>query len=272
FAMECFENEILTREDTGGISLRFGNAEAMLKMIDMIAHREGIGDILADGSRKATQRIGRGAEEFSMQVKGVELGMHEPRLKQGLGLIYSVALNGGDHVLGPHDIAFTQESSAMESVRSLGDLDPLPADYLGVAKVSLAKDVHLRNLFSDSLAMCMFVPWTLHQHVELLRALTGWDYTEVEAMRQGERVATLGRVFNLREGLRASDDQLPQRFFSPTPRGALKDKAINPGAMNKAIRSFYTLMGWNPETGVPTEEKLAALGISWAAAEVASVA
>ncbi|HLC30652.1 MAG TPA: aldehyde ferredoxin oxidoreductase family protein, partial [Dehalococcoidia bacterium] len=116
FAMECFENEILTREDTGGISLRFGNAEAMLKMIDMIAHREGIGDILADGSRKAAQRIGRGAEEFAMQVKGVELGMHEPRLKQGLGLIYSVALNGADHVLGPHDIAFTQESSAMESV------------------------------------------------------------------------------------------------------------------------------------------------------------
>src|SRR3990172_13380089 len=114
----------------------------------------------------------------------------------------------------------------MESVRSLGDLDPLPADDLSVAKVSLAKDVHLRNLFSDSLAMCMFVPWTLHQHVELLRALTGWDYTEVEPVRQGERVATFGRAFFLGEGLMASDDQLPQRFFAPTPIRPLKHKAI----------------------------------------------
>ena len=269
FAMECFENEILTPSDTGGLDLRFGNADAMLQAIDLIARREGIGDILADGSRTAAERIGRGAEEFSMQVKGVELGMHEPRLKQGLGLLYSVALNGGDHMVGIHDTAFTQEGAGMATVRQIGAMDPLPANDLSAAKVSMAKGYHLMRLFADSMVICHFVPWTLNQHVEMLRALTGWDFTAVEALKIGERVATMSRVFNLREGLTAADDVLPKRFFSPTPRGALKDTAIDPEAMSTAIHTFYNMMGWDPETGVPTQEKLEELGIAWAGSHIA---
>ena len=206
-----------------------------------------------------------------MQVKGVEFGMHEPRLKQGLGLIYSVALNGGDHCVGLHDTGFTQEGRGMDGVRSLGSLDPLPANDLSPAKVTMAKNQHLYRLFMDSLVMCSFVPWTFHQHVEMLGALTGWDYTDVEALKLGERVATMGRAFNLREGLTAADDVLPKRFFSPTPRGALKDSAIDPEAMSTAIHTFYNMMGWDPETGVPTQEKLEELGIKWVAGELAGV-
>ena len=216
--MECFEKGILTREDTGGIELRFGNADAMLQVIELIAHRQGIGDILADGSRKAAQRIGRGAEAFAMQVKGVEFGMHDPRVKQGLGLIYAIAASGADHMSGAHDTAFTQEGRAMEGVRSLDSPDAAPANDLSTAKVDRVKSQHCVKNFGDSLVMCHFVPWTLRQQVDLLRALTGWDYTDFEALRQGERVATMARVFNLREGLTAADDQLPQRFFSPAPR------------------------------------------------------
>ena len=267
FAMECFEKGILTLEDTAGIELRFGNAEAMLELIDLIVRRHGIGDILADGSRKAAQRIGRGAAEFSMQVKGVELGMHDPRLKQGLGILYTIAAQGADHMTGMHDTLFSQEGRGMEVVRGLDSLDPLPTDDLSTAKVDRSKSQHLLRNFSDSLVTCHFVPWTLRQQVEMLRALTGWDYTDFEAMRQGERVATMARVFNLREGLMAADDQLPKRFFSPTPRGALKNTAIDPGAMDRAKRTFYVLMGWDPITGVPTQEKLEELGIAWAAAE-----
>ncbi|MEE8442480.1 MAG: aldehyde ferredoxin oxidoreductase family protein [Dehalococcoidia bacterium] len=271
FAMECFEKEILTTSDTDGLDLRFGNAEAMLKVIDLIAHREGIGDILADGSRKAAQRIGRGSEEYAMQVKGVEFGMHEPRVKQGLGLIYAVEAQGADHCAGLHDTMVTQEGRGMESVRALGNMDPLPADDLSDAKVAMQRSQHTNRMFLDSLVMCSFVPWTFNQLVELLRAMTGWDYTTVEALKLGERVATMARVFNLREGLTAADDQLPKRFFSPTPNGALKDSAIDPDEMNRAIHSFYGMMGWDPETGVPTPEKLAELGISWVAEELASV-
>ncbi|MBI4339592.1 MAG: aldehyde ferredoxin oxidoreductase family protein [Chloroflexi bacterium] len=268
FAMECFEKEILTPADTGGLDLRFGNAQAMLKVIDMIAHREGIGDILADGSRKAAQRIGRGSEEYAMQVKGVEFGMHEPRLKQGLGLIYSVGAIGGDHMSGLHDTAFMQEGRGMDTVRQLGSLDPLRPDDLSAAKVAMMKNAHTLRMFGDSLINCHFVPWTLNQQVEMLRALTGWDYTTVEAIKLGERVATMDRAFNLREGLTSADDHLPKRFFSPTPRGALKNTAINPDAMNQAIHTFYGMMGWDRETGAPTDEKLQELGVGWVSAHV----
>ncbi|MEO8653517.1 MAG: aldehyde ferredoxin oxidoreductase C-terminal domain-containing protein, partial [Ramlibacter sp.] len=266
FAMECFEKGILTLEHTGGIELRFGNAQAMLQMIDLIVRRHGIGDVLADGSRAAALRIGHGAQELAIQVKGVEFGMHDPRVKQGLGLIYALAPNGADHMAGAHDTSYTHEGRAMESVRSLDSLTPLPANDLSTAKVDRARNQHLTRNFGDSLVMCHFVPWTLRQQVDMLRALTGWDYTDFEAMRQGERVATMSRVFNLREGLTAADDHLPRRFFSPAPRGALKDKAIDPEAMARATRTFYVLMGWDPATGVPMPEKLEELGIGWAGA------
>jgi aldehyde:ferredoxin oxidoreductase len=264
FAMECFERGILTREDTGGIDLRFGNADAMLEVIELISRRQGIGDVLADGSRAAAKRIGRGAEEFAMQVKGVEFGMHDPRLKQGLGLLYAIAAHGADHMTGMHDTLFAQEGRGMEAARALGSLEPLPTNDLSTAKVDRAKNQHLARNFADSLVVCHFVPWTLRQQVDMLRALTGWDYTDFEALRQGERVATMARVFNLREGLTAADDQLPKRFFSPTPQ---KNTAIDPEAMNRARRTFYFLMGWEPTSGVPKLEKLEELGIAWVAEE-----
>jgi len=267
FAMECFEKGILTLADTDGMELRFGDAGAMLKLIELIVQRQGIGDILADGSRKAAERIGRGAAELAMHVKGVEFGMHDPRLKQGLGLLYAISAQGADHMTGMHDTLFSQEGRGMEVVRGLGSLEPLRTDDLSTTKVDRAKSQHLLRNFSDSMVTCHFVPWTLRQQVEMLRNLTGWDYTDFEAMRQGERVATMARVFNLREDLTDADDQLPKRFFSPTPRGALKDTAIDPEAMDRAKRTFYVLMGWDPITGVPTQEKLEELGIAWAATE-----
>ena len=263
FAMECFENGILTRDDTGGMDLSFGNVDAMLKLIELIAHRQGIGDVLADGSRAAARRIGRGAEEFAMQVKGIEFGMHDPRLKQGLGLLYSIAAHGADHMTGMHDTLFAQEGRGMEGARSLGSLDPLPVSDLSTAKVDRAKNQHLTRNFGDSMVLCHFAPWTLRQQVDIVRALTGWDYTDFEALRQGERVATMARVFNLREGLTAADDQLPKRFFATASSGESKGAAIDPEAMRRAKRTFYTLMGWDPVSGVPAQEKLEELGIAW---------
>lgn len=266
FAMECFERGILTTADTGGLELRFGSAPALLQAIELIARREGIGDLLADGSRAAARRIGRGAEAFAMQVKGVEFGMHEPRLKQGLGLLYSISANGADHMAGLHDTSFMNEGKGLEAMRSLDSPGPLPPAALGLAKVDRARSQHLWRNFGDSLVSCHFVPWTLRQQVDLVRALTGWDYTDYEAMRQGERVTTMARVFNLREGLSSDDDRLPERFFAPTPRGALKSTAIDPQAFAQARASFYRLMGWDGETGTPSRDKLGELGIEWAAA------
>jgi aldehyde:ferredoxin oxidoreductase len=269
FAMECFERGLISREDTGGLELRFGNADAMLQMIEAIAHRRGFGDVLAGGSRAAAQRIGGGAAELAMHVKGVEFGMHDPRVKQGLGLVYAVAPNGADHMTGAHDTAFTKEGRGMEAVRSLDSPQPLPADDLGTAKVDRARNQHLSRNFVDSLVMCAFVPWTLRQQVDLLRAQTGWDYTDFEALRLGERVANMARMFNLREGLTAADDQLPKRFFSVGGKAGPKAIAMDPDAMNRARRTFYILMGWHTDTGVPMPETLERLGIAWTATETA---
>ena len=270
FAMECFENAILTPKDTGGIDLRFGNAEAMLEVVELIARREGIGEVLAEGSRGAAEIIGGGAEELAMHVKGLELGMHEPRLKQGMGLLYSVSANGADHCAGIHDTAFAQEGPGLLHLRSLGVYDPLPVNDLSAAKVHMARMHHLWHLFIDSMCACYFVPWTISQQAEIVKAITGWDFTVMEAIQVGERVATLGRAFNLREGIASAHDHLPKRFFSPTPRGALQNTPIDRAAMDKAIQTFYAMMGWDSEMGVPTIERLEELGIGWAADEIAT--
>ncbi len=271
FAMECYENGLLNLEDTDGLDLRFGNAEAMLKVIELIATREGIGDILADGTRKAAERIGHGADEFAMHIKGLELGMHEPRLKQGLGISYAVNALGGDHMATVHDPMFSQEGPGMDKARSLGVPDPLKIDDLGPAKVNAIMRHHFWRMFGDSAILCHFVPWTFIQQVEIIRLLTGWDYSAAEALRVGERVATMSRAFNMREGLTAADDTLPKRFFSPTPRGGLQNSSIEPERFDGGVHTFYRMMGWDSETGLPSNEKLAELGIDWAEEAISSL-
>lgn len=271
FAMECFEKGIINLEDTNGLDLSFGNADSMLKVLELMASREGIGDILADGTRKAAERIGNGAEELAMHVKGLELGMHEPRLKQGLGLSYAVNAIGGDHMATVHDPLYSQEGPGMDKARSLGVPDPLKIDDLGPGKVNAIMRHHFWRMFGDSAIICHFVPWTFNQQVNIIRLVTGWDFSGTEAMLIGERVATMSRAFNMREGLTAADDTLPKRFFSPTPRGGLESTPIDPVAFDGAVHTFYRMMGWDSESGLPTNDKLVELGIDWAEEAISSL-
>ncbi len=269
FGMECFENGIITREDTGGIDLSFGNTEAMLQVIELIGKREGIGALLAEGTRKAAERLGKGAEAFAMHVKGVEVPMHEPRLKQGLGLTYSVTPYGADHMVGIHDTAYAMAGPGLDALKIWGFIDPLPLTDLGPRKVAVARIGHLWRFYLDSLVLCMFVRYNENQIMEAVRAVTGWNTSTMEGLKVGERAVTLARAFNMREGLTRADDQLPKRFFQPTTVGALKETAINPAAMDKAIDTFYGMMGWDSETGVPTAGKLEELEMEWAIEEMA---
>ena len=264
FAMECFAEGVLTLEDTGGLDLSWGNADAMLELIELIARREGIGNLLAEGSKRAAERLGRGAEDFAMQVKGLEMPMHDPRLKNGMGIVYAVSATGADHNVGPHDTVFTMENAAVNHLRGMGALGPAPAQDLSTTKVVNTKAAHIWYLFCDCALACIFVPWTIQNLVDLVRASTGWEYTVYEAMLQGERVATMARIFNLREGFTAADDQLPKRMFKGTRMGALQESGIDAGQMDAAIKQFYGLMGWDAD-GVPTQGKLEELGIEWVA-------
>jgi len=256
FAMECFENGLLTTEDTGGIDLRFGNAEAMIKTIELITKREGIGNLLAEGTAKAAQKIGKGAERFSMEVKGVGIPMHEPRLKHTLGVGYMVNPHGADHVLNLHDTMLNVEGPGLERLRPImGILEPLSLDDYGPPKVALLRVTHFDRMLRDSLVLCSMIPFDSPRLAEVTAAVTGWDTSPVEQFRVAERILTMFRLINIREGLTAEDDKLPERFFQPKS-GALADKPLDHEKMEEAKSYYYTLMGWDSKTGVPLKEKV----------------
>ncbi len=267
FAMECYENDILKSTDTGGLDLRFGNVEAMIKMVEMIGKREGLGDLLADGMSLAARKLGKGAEGFAMHVKGMPLPFHEPRGKVGVGIGYAVSPTGPDHMEFPHD-PFWATDAGISLLRPLGILEPVDVFDLGPKKVRLF--VYLQQYWDllNSLGICMFTakpfgPHTFNEIVDYVKAVTGWETSLFDLLKVGERHANMARIFNLREGLTSKDDILPERLFQPMEGGTLKGKKIDQEEFLKAIKTYYQMMGWDPESGVPKKEKLAELDLDW---------
>jgi len=261
FAMECFENGLLSVKDTDGIELRFGNEEAMLKLIELIARREGIGDLLAEGAARAARKIGKAAEEFAIQVKGLEAGMHEPRVKPGLGLGFMVNPHGADHCCNLHDPMYIGENWRVKEMEHLGMPVPFSLEDIGPRKVALFKLVQQKLILLDSLVVCQFLPYSYEQLNDVVAAVTGWDTSVTELMRIAERTLTMTRLFNLRDGFTAADDKLPSRFFQPKTDGVLADKPLDPAKLEQAKRYYYVLMGWDEGTGIPKPEKVAELDI-----------
>lgn len=264
FAMECFEQGLLTRDDTGGMPLEFGSAEAMLWVIEQIVDRKGIGNLLAEGSGRAAASIGNGAEHLAMQVKNVEIPMHEPRLSKALGLGYMVNPHGADHMTNLIDVFYAGygamgDVTIAEATRA--GHGPVPLRDIGPRKVAMFKMMQSFRMLADCLVYCQLLPYTLRQLADLTSAATGWDTSPLEQLRVAERVLTMGRLFNLREGLTDAEDRLPNRFFGPTEGGALVDTTLDPEEMENAKRLYYRMMGWG-EKGVPTGETLEELGIS----------
>ena len=261
FAMECFENGLLSTKDTNGVELRFGNDEAMLKLIELIARRQGIGDLLADGTARAAKLIGKGAQKFAIHVKGLEPGMMEPRLNPGLGLGYMVNPNGADHMLNMIDMFYVTEERLTE-LKPLGITELPPLDDIGPCKVALFRLLQFKRLLMDCLVLCCLLPYTYEQLADVTAAVTGWNTGVMEQLRVSERILTVARLFNIREGFSAADDVLPQRFFQPKTDGALVSKSLDAQKMEKAKNYYYSLMGWDTKTGVPLPEKLEELRIT----------
>ncbi len=266
FAMECFENGLITKEGTCGLELRFGNAEAMMKMVEMIGKREGLGDLLAEGTMRAAEKIGGDAMKFAMQIKGQELPMHDPRGKVGLGIGYALSPTGADHMHNIHDTDFQNP----RDVKDFGILEPVPLLDLSSAKVRLYRTVVNWRHFQNSALICMFLPYSPKQMVDLVDGATGWGTSVLELMKAGERALALMRAFNAREGFTAKDDRLPTRLHEAFTSGPLKDKPITREAMQEALQTYYAMAGWNPELGVPTTAKFQELDIGWVVDELAT--
>jgi aldehyde:ferredoxin oxidoreductase len=265
FAMECFEHGLLTKADTGGMDLSFGNAESLLKLVELIGEKRGLGKLLAEGTKRVAEHIGNGAEEFAVHVKGQEVPMHDPRLKRGEALGYAVSPTGADHVHNIHDTFLYPQLP--KSYNSLGVLEAVPVEDFGPKKVRLYKIVGEWRTLNNFLVMCLFTPWSVVQKVEIVRSVTGWNTTAFELMKVVERGNTLARIFNLREGFTEKDDWLPPRFFKPKTSGALNETSVNPEDLQKAKVLYYDMMGWT-EQGVPKQSKLEELDIAWAADKI----
>jgi aldehyde:ferredoxin oxidoreductase len=260
FAMECYEKGILTSQDTGGLELKFGSADALLKTIDLIATRSGIGDLLAEGTARMAARLGERCRNFALHVKGLEPGMHEPRIGSFLFLSFMLSPTGADHCTASPDELLAM-GPMFKPFHSFGWLTPPSPAEINPRKVAIFKDAQLQNIILDSLVVCHFPGITLEQSVELLKGVTGWDTGLPELLRIAERTVTLMRLFNLREGITGAADKLPRRFYGPTRGGPLADLKIDRKVYERAKKYYYILMGWD-NRGVPLPEKVEELGIA----------
>ena len=270
FAMECYENGIINQKDTGGVELRFGNADAMLEMVELIAKREGIGDILAEGTKRAAQKVGKGAEKFAIQVKGLEMGMHDGRVKGMVGLAYAVSPVGADHVVVEHDTDFDFNAPEVfvEQMKTLGLLQRCKTSGLDYQKIRMFCYLQFHFSFMDSLCLCVlaFAPvrtFKMSHLTDVASAVTGWELSLWEIMKLGERRVNMFRVFNGREGFTPEDDWLPERFFEPIKDGPRQGATYSRQELKEMRDLYYRLMNWDPKTGVPTEAKLIELDLSW---------
>jgi len=264
FAMECYENGLLTNEDTGGLELRFGNREAMVRCLELIARREGIGALLADGPRKAVAQLGEAAQEFSVDVKGQPFPMHECRTRHGQALGYAVSPTGADHCHNYWDEGQEKDPLGTKLLQ-LGIYQQAKRTELNPAKVWAYTATANWEWTNNMLGHCMFVPWTRDQMVALVRAITGWETNLHELLLAGERCVTMARAFNLREGLTRADDMLPPRMWEPFKTQRLNERPIDSAELDEAISLFYGMMGWDTERGVPQPAALHRLDIGWVA-------
>ena len=251
WAMECFEKGLLTPEDTGGLELRFGDGDALLAILERIARREGAGDLLAEGSRRASLELGQGSDFWAMHVKGLEMPGYEPRSLKTLALGLAVSPRGACH----------NRSSAYEADFS-SRVDRLQADD---TRGGIAMESEDFSAVLDSLIWCKFLRKAFNDFYEesahIYELVTGWPMSPKELRVAGERINNLKKLFNIREGWTSADDTLPPRVLQEVlPTGVVAGVGLTREELDMMIQSYYRARGWT-EDGLIPEEKLRELGL-----------
>ncbi len=263
FVMECFEHGILTAASTGGLEYCWGDGDLVVRSVEMIARREGFGDVMAEGVARMSARFGPASEPFNITVKGQALPMHEPRLKPAMGVGYAVAPVGADHMMNMHDTAFATDGRSLRRVNAAMEepVDPVPKEVLNEDKMQIFyRELNWMH-FQDCALCCHFYCYDYDHLAKALSGVSGLEYGIHDILAVGARAQTLARLFNLREGFTANDDRLPRRVMQPFASGPLEGIEITDEDFAWAKRRFYELMEWDPETGAPTGECLHELGL-----------
>ncbi len=261
WVMECYERKILRREDLDGLEVEWGNEASMTSLVEKIAKREGIGELLGKGIRIASEIVGGGSGRFAMHVKGLEIALQEPRGKKALALAYAVGARGAAHTEIPPDTAFERDNAVPE----VGITQAVSrCSWEGKAEIC-KKGMEMATL-ADNIGSChiVFNPvggiGGFDAVMNALQSVTGWELTVAEAMEISERAVNLARAFNVREGIRRGDDRLPERFSEPLPEGGSAGESIEPDKFATALDELYAQLGWTAD-GIPSQEKLESLGL-----------
>ncbi len=259
WAMELYNRGLLTIEETG-LDLTWGNGEAVLKLIEMIAYRQGFGDVLADGVKAAAEKIRRG-RDLAFHVKGLEMIMADPRGLKGYALGFAVSSRGGDHLRSE---PFVELSDDPERGRELFGIPEATMRMRYRGKGALVAYFENWCAVVDSLEVCKNLAenmeiLTFERTADVLKAVVGVDLKPVEVARIGERIVNVERAFLVREGVRRRDDSLPRRFLKePLHDGRSKGSVVE---LDEMLDEYYTIRGWDLKTGIPKREKLVELGL-----------
>lgn len=267
WAMECHAKGWLSKEKADGLNLSWGNGETILTLIEMIARREGLGDVLADGVRAASQKLGFG-EEIAMHIKGLEMIQADPRGLKGYGLGFAVASRGGDHLRAEPFIELSDDPKrgmelfgVPEATRRL--------EWRGKGKLVS----YFENWCAviDALEVCKNIAENMEvlpfaKATEAIRAATGFDLDMKAVAQVGERIVNIERAFLVREGITRKDDTMPSRFLrEPFTTGNSKGSVFE---LEPMLNEYYTERGWDMRTGIPTREKLRELDLDYVADEI----
>jgi len=257
YAMECYERGILTEKDTDGLELKFGNEKGMIELLKRIAHRNGLGDLLAEGVKLFSEKVGEKGQSFAMHVKGLELPGWGARAAPGMGLAYATADRGGCHTRAwPIDY---ETSGVAPNGSRIGR-------YSASKKAQIVKNQQDYGVAGDCLVACWFVRSAIgaERYVRMVNAATGMKMTADAFIKTGERIWNLIRMFNTRQGFTARDDTLPERMLAePLPSGVAKGHKLTQATLSHMLGEYYELRGWDKSTGIPTKEKLRELKLDF---------
>lgn len=267
FAFECYEKGIISEKDTDGLRLEWGNGDAVLALVKKVIHREGFGDILAEGVREASRRIGKGSEDYALHVKGSEHIECDPRGLQAWGLGYAVSSRGLDHLRALPAFEYT---ISPQRAKELFGTEKAADRFSTEGKGRMVKWFEELRAFADSMEICKYITRTgliySEPLVELLNAVTGEDFMPDDAYKIGERIVNVEKAFNVREGFTRKDDTLPKRFLKePLPDGPSKGHVCD---LEPMLDDYYRLRGWDVKTSLPIGAKLQELGLEEVAGEL----
>ena len=261
FAMECSQKGILSRAEAGNQEIRFGDSDLVIDLVQKIATRQGVGDLLAEGSRIMTEKLGQGSERFAMNVKGLELPAYDPRAAKITGLGYVTANRGGDHITG-----YIQLPTFVDMPMLIIDESQIKDPF--IANPEEAKVlVDLENALTvfDAIGACKFmgILLTAEDFTALISHATGWDFGVKDFRQAGERIYNLVRAYCVREGISRENDMLPSRLLQePLAEGPAEGMLVEQEMLERMKDAYYAFRGWEVTTGIPSAEKLAALDLA----------